>query len=145
MKGKNNKLNIQLFYLSALCRIFTGFSVFTFKFCATYVIRFSKWAYTLAAKNPIYIPAVLGGLIIIGSSMYFLLKFEPQIKGGGIPTAVKYIREGKAFNVIKNVFLVPFAALVTFLSGLPLGNEGPSVQLGCAIGDGVSKFSKKNV
>ena len=145
MSNKSSKLNMPLLYLSALCGIFTGFSVFTFKLLATYIIRFSKWAYGMAAENPIYIPAVLGGLVVIGLGMYFLLKFEPQIKGGGIPTAVKYIREGKAFNVLKNVILVPFAALVTFLSGVPLGNEGPSVQLGCAIGQGVSKFTKRKI
>ncbi|MBR4282129.1 MAG: chloride channel protein, partial [Clostridia bacterium] len=143
--AKNRKLNISFLPLSILCGLFTGFAVFLFKFCATYVIRFSKWAYTVSAQNPIYIPLFVLGITFISVIIYFILKTEPQVKGGGIPTAVKFIREGKAFNVIKNIFLVPISALLTFLSGVPLGNEGPSVQLGCAIGDGVAKFSKKNI
>jgi len=140
---KNQKLNISLIYLSALCGIFAGISVFFFKFCATYVVRFSKWAYGYVSERPLYIPLLIVGLTILSGIIYYILKTEPQVKGGGIPTSVKYIREGKSFNVLKNIFLVPISALITFLSGVPLGNEGPSVQLGCAMGEGVSEFCKK--
>ncbi len=142
---KTPKFNISLLPLSALCGIFTGIGVFFFKFCATYVIQFSKWAYGIASQKPIYILVLFVGISIISGIIYIILKTEPQVKGGGISTAVKYIREGKSFNIIKNIFLVPISALLTFLSGVPLGNEGPSVQLGCAMGEGTSKIFKKNM
>ena len=40
--------------------------------------------------------------------------------------------------------MLPISALITFLAGIPLGTEGPCVQMGTAIGDGVvSTLGKK--
>ncbi len=142
---ENQKLNVYSLLVSAVCGIVTGGFIFLFKYCASYVIRFSKWAYGLASSNPTYIPFLFLGLTLVACAIYFVLKAEPTIKGGGIPTAVSFIRKGTTFSWIKNALLIPVSALLTFLSGVPLGNEGPSVQIGCAIGQGTSKImSRKN-
>ncbi len=67
----------------------------------------------------------------------------PAAKGSGIPLA-----EGAARGMLRVKWLATAAALVTgsflaFLSGMPLGSEGPSVGLGGLIGEGVGKTAKK--
>ena len=45
---------------------------------------------------------------------------------------------------MKNIFFLFTSAMLTYLAGVPLGNEGPSVQIGTALGRGTVKiFSKK--
>ena len=46
----------------------------------------------------------------------------------------------------KTVFILPFSALLTFLCGIPLGTEGPAVQMGTAVGKGTVRiFAKKQL
>ena len=45
---------------------------------------------------------------------------------------------------IQSIFALYISALITFLVGVPLGNEGPSVQMGAAVGKGNSRLLKKN-
>ncbi len=76
--------------------------------------------------------------VIIGS----LVKSEPNIKGSGIPQV-----EGQVQGVIqtnwRSVLWRKFiGGLLANGSGLFLGREGPSIQLGSAIGQGVSEWTK---
>lgn len=69
----------------------------------------------------------------------------PSAKGSGIPMA-----EGCARGVLRIKWLRTLAALIAgsllaFLSGLPLGSEGPSVGMGSMIGEGLGKAAKKPV
>lgn len=67
----------------------------------------------------------------------------PRAKGSGIPLA-----EGTARGMLRVKWLSTAAALIAgsllaFLSGMPLGSEGPSVGIGGLIGEGVGKTAKK--
>ena len=67
----------------------------------------------------------------------------PNARGGGIPTSVGILRGIISFRWLGTLFSVFFASLVTFLFGVPLGTEGPSVQIGTALGRGVSRTCAK--
>ena len=55
-----------------------------------------------------------------------------------------YYRIFEQFFWIKSIFLLPISAIITFFCGIPLGTEGPCVQMGTAIGEGISKgFNSK--
>lgn len=69
----------------------------------------------------------------------------PAAKGSGIPLA-----EGTARGMLRVKWLAAAAGLVAgsllaFLSGMPLGSEGPSIGVGGLIGEGVGKAAKKPV
>jgi len=49
--------------------------------------------------------------------------------------SIAAIRGMTDFKWISSAFLLPISALMTFLCGVPLGTEGPSVQMGTAVGD----------
>lgn len=72
----------------------------------------------------------LGGSILIG---YLLYKYFPFARGSGVPQtkAALYAREGRiTLRTIIGKFLCTSGTLA---SGIPLGREGPSVQVGAGI------------
>jgi CIC family chloride channel protein len=72
----------------------------------------------------------LGGSILIG---YLLFRYFPFARGSGVPQtkAALYARDGRiTLRTIIGKFL---CTSVTLASGIPLGREGPSVQVGAGI------------
>lgn len=131
--------------LSLICGIFTGIIIFAFKLIASYVISASGQVYEFVRLNPSYIPVFFVCLGAIAVGIYYVLKAEPECKGSGIPTAVLYIKKFIQFRWLKTMLLLPVSACLTFFAGIPLGNEGPSVQLGCSTGKGIANiFGKKD-
>src|ERR1035438_4056642 len=65
---------------------------------------------------------------------YLLYRFFPNARGSGVPQtkAALYAREGRI--TMRTVLGKFFCTSVTLASGIPLGREGPSVQVGAGIG-----------
>lgn len=130
--------------LSALVGFVTGIIIFLFKIIASYVIRLSGFLYAHVRANPQFFPLLLTGAILLGLIVSFILKRARECRGGGIPTAVASIRGLIPLKWIQGLFVLFFSTLLTFLGGVPLGNEGPSVQMGTAAGKGISKILGKH-
>jgi len=65
---------------------------------------------------------------------------SPEAAGSGIPHVKAMLIGGKSFNWLR-VLLVKFASgLIGISGGLALGREGPTVQMGAALGMGLSKL-----
>jgi chloride channel protein, CIC family len=81
-----------------------------------------------AAWRRVFIP--VGGSLAMG---YLLYRFFPNARGSGIPQtkAALYAREGRIS--IRTIFGKFFCTSATLASGIPLGREGPSVQVGAGI------------
>lgn len=148
---KNNRFNYirkilsPCVVLSAIAGAATGILISLFKFCSSWVISYSADIYAFVRLNVKYLPLLLFGAAFIGGICALVLKFAPNCKGGGIPTAVAELRGFIKFSWVKNIFILFPSAMLTYIGGVPLGNEGPSVQMGTAVGRGTVKiFSKKN-
>ena len=128
---------------SLLVGIPTGFLVFFFKLAASFVISFSERCFDFVRENPVYLPLLVLGATLIGVVLALILKRAKECRGGGIPTAIASIRGLVPLNWVQGTIVLFISALLTFLSGVPLGNEGPSVQMGTAVGEGCSRFSNK--
>ncbi len=65
---------------------------------------------------------------------YLLYRYFPNARGSGVPQtkAALFAREGRI--TLRTVFGKFFCTSVTLASGIPLGREGPSVQVGAGIG-----------
>lgn len=116
-----------------------------FKLGAKYAVEFSEEIYSLLRENWYYIPVILVLLVAFSFLLVFIYKKEPNIKGGGIPTSIAVIRGVMSFNWLKSLVGTFFLSLSSFLIGVPLGTEGPCVQMGTSLGRGcVSPFIKKH-
>src|ERR1700679_2440025 len=65
---------------------------------------------------------------------YLLYRFFPNARGSGVPQtkAALFAREGRI--TLRTVLGKFFCTSATLASGIPLGREGPSVQVGAGIG-----------
>src|SRR5579862_7146936 len=89
-----------------------------------------------ARLYPVGSPAWHRVLIPITGSLlmgYLLFRFFPNARGSGVPQtkAALYAAEGRIAS--KTVFGKFFCTSATLASGIPLGREGPSVQVGAGI------------
>ena len=139
---KKLKAILSYAFISALSGAFAGTLIFIFKMAASYVIHSSVSFYECARENVEFALLLIFGVALISLAIYFILKYFPDCRGGGIPTVIENIKGNVSFNWITTILFLPLSALFTFFSGIPLGNEGPSVQLGCAAGKGVASLCK---
>lgn len=130
---------------SALTGIFTGAFIFGFKYVSNLVIRFSGDCYAFLSLHPLWILLAVFVVALLAFLMNIIGKYCPHTRGGGIPTAIAILRGLFSFHWLKNLIGTCIASLSTFFIGVPLGNEGPCVQMGTAIGKGtVGLFGRKN-
>jgi CIC family chloride channel protein len=81
-----------------------------------------------AAWHRVLIP--IGGSLLMG---YLLYRYFPDARGSGVPQtkAALYAREGRI--TASTMFGKFFCTSATLASGIPLGREGPTVQVGAGI------------
>ena len=114
----------------------TALTVTLYKFLAHHIIDISKHAYSFFRTHLYFVPLLLGVLFGISVLLAFLFKKYPNLKGGGIPTSIGILRGIITFKWLRSLLGVFTLSLFSFLIGVPLGNEGPSVQMGTSIGRG---------
>ncbi len=145
MKNKITLLTKAFFPLltaSALSGFLTGALIFLFRCAGTFVVRLSQLCHDFA-KGSIW----QGGLVFVLTAVlclgtYYIMKAAPFSKGGGIPFALVLSSVKLKFNWLLTLVATFFSSLITFFVGIPLGNEGPSVQLGALTGFGALKVLK---
>ncbi len=128
----------------ALTGVLTSLVVNLYKACAKYIIAFSEKGYHFLSERLYFIPLILAALLLPAFLFAYIYKKIPNLRGGGIPTSIGILRGIIPFKWVRNLIGIFCMSLVSFLVGVPLGNEGPSVQMGVAIGRGsVFSFGKK--
>ncbi len=113
-----------------------GVLIFLFKISANAVIDLSGSIYDSVNAHPVFFSILVCGAAMLGIFASLILKYAPDGKGGGIPTAVTVLRGLVDFSWIKSIISMFTSAMLTYFCGVPLGNEGPSVQMGTAVGRG---------
>ncbi|MBR7101089.1 MAG: chloride channel protein [Clostridia bacterium] len=144
-KYKNYIINLLLpaFVLGSVTGIITALVVSVYKLCAKLVISMSEKGYHYLGERLYLIPVLLVALFVIALFFSFIYKKIPNLKGGGIPTSIGILRGIITFKWLRNLIGIFIMSLMTFMMGVPLGNEGPSVQIGTAVGRGcVYTFAK---
>jgi H+/Cl- antiporter ClcA len=79
-------------------------------------------------------------LVLVGLFLGWTAKKRPLIKGSGIPQ-IKGVLQGRmSLNWMPDLPLKMLTGLLGLGAGLSLGREGPSVQIGAYVGEGVLSF-----
>lgn len=143
-KNRLKNLIMPAVVFGSLTGVFTAALVMLYKFCAGKAIHASEQIYGYIRGHLWALPIAVAAVFGIAFIYKAMLTKYPNAKGGGIPTSIALLRGITSFRWIANLVWVFFMSLVTFLTGVPLGNEGPSVQMGTAVGKGVIEtFAKK--
>lgn len=124
----------------AFTGLLVGTVVFFFKWVAEWLTEKSIEIYNYAHSNPWIAVAVVAGALALSYAAFWLQKWAPETKGGGIPRAEGVLRGILTFRWLRTGIAVLVNSWISFFAGLPLGSEGPSVLLGTAIGGGTCKL-----
>lgn len=125
--------------------LFTAVVITLYKLCAKHVIAASEAGYHFLRENLLCVIPVLAVLLGVAFLFAHIYRRVPNLKGGGIPTSIGMLRGILPCRWLSNLVGLFFMSLTSFLIGVPLGNEGPSVQMGTAIGQGsVRTMAKKH-
>jgi len=138
------KLVFPIVILGTLTGAVTGASVTLYRFIAHEVIALSQNAYAFMQEKPYLLFLVLPALLAFAFLLGAVYKKMPTLKGGGISGAMGLVGGFFTFEWLKSLIGTVILSLSNFLIGVPLGNEGPSVQIGASIGKAASTaFGKK--
>ena len=143
----NDKLSLSVLFLSMIVGILAGLIATYFELAVHFVSESrTEWLVgSITSLVPLWLAAFLisAGLALIG--YYLVHRFAPEAAGSGIPEiegAMDGIRPVRWWRVLPVKFIGGMGALG---SGMVLGREGPTVQMGGAVGRMVSDvFRVKN-
>ncbi|MFQ6809071.1 MAG: ClC family H(+)/Cl(-) exchange transporter [Blautia sp.] len=122
-----------------LVGIVAGIVVLLYRVILEYAGKGMEWVLGYARTYPVIAGLWFFVLFALACIVGKLVKYEPMISGSGIPQV-----EGEMMGKLDQVWwkVLPAKFLGGFLSlfsGLSLGREGPSIQIGAMVGKAVSK------
>lgn len=144
MKDGGNKTNIKLLLQALIVGVCTGIVVGLFRFGIEKTSAFWLHLFSLAHKNPLWFIAIAAGFVAVAVIAGYFVKQYPHVGGSGIPE-VKLQLQGKlSLQWFPILWRKLIGGILVIGTGLFLGPEGPSLQLGSTIGQGVGQGFKQN-
>lgn len=138
-----HSFRLKIIIESVVVGFFAGLVATFYRFLLEGAINFSRYIYSLQLKNTWMIPLWVLLLVTMGYIVGLVVKKDPMTSGSGIPQ-VEGILVGKLNMNWLSVIVGKFIGGVLCIgAGLSLGREGPSIQIGAAVGQGVSRILKR--
>ncbi|OLN33090.1 H(+)/Cl(-) exchange transporter ClcA [Desulfosporosinus metallidurans] len=152
MKNKHNTYN-SLFHwhsfrlklvLEGICvGILTGLVVVLYRYALERAGVMLTEVYRDLSQRPWLIPIWVVALVGIGYVVGLMVNYEPMISGSGIPQVEGVLLRKLNMQWWKVIIGKFIGGVLAIGAGLSMGREGPSVQLGAAVGQGFSKVFKR--
>jgi CIC family chloride channel protein len=120
--------------LSLLIGALTGLAVVAF-IVVTERLGMRLYPVGSAAWRRVLIP--VAGSLAMGVLLY---RYFPNARGSGVPQTKAALFAGDGFISLRTVLGKFFCTATTLASGIPLGREGPSVQVGAGIGSVLGRW-----
>lgn len=135
------KFQFKLFGEGIIVGIISGLVIVAFR----YALEITE-SLRIAAYSRIHffdwqlLPALFFILLLIAYVLHKIVTMEPMSSGSGIPQVKGTILGFVRMNWLKILFGKFIGGTLAIGAGLSLGREGPSVQLGAVIGQGISRL-----
>ena len=149
-KDLQNKIRIHFLSSTLPALIFGGISgilaglvITLYKFFAKGAVALSEGIFLFLKLTPWFIIPTLALLFGVALILTRIYRKEPELQGGGIPSSIGALQGLFSIRWIRTALGSFFLSLTAFLFGVPLGTEGPSVQIGTALGAGVVENAPK--
>lgn len=120
--------------------VMTGIVVSLFNIAATYISKYSFVIYQWFYDNPFYIPLMFLGLAALALITALVHSRIPEVRGSGVPQTEGVLRGLLTFRWLRVLISTIALSFISFFSGLSLGAEGPSVQIGATTSAGAAKI-----
>lgn len=125
-----------------LAGIISGILVGFFNYIARYLIQWSETIYKGVLQHLWALPLFFGGLIGLALLMALLHKYVPNVRGSGIPNVEGSVRGYLSYKPGRTLLGTFIGSFMSYVAGLPLGSEGPSVQIGAMSSQGITQLLK---
>lgn len=130
--------NIKIILISSLIGVIAGLVSVLYRYALTGAEEISYKMYEFVGNHRMWIPVLFIGLALTGFLIGKLTRKYWLISGSGIPQVKAQITgylEGSWLSTLLAKFI---GGSVAIMAGLSLGREGPSIQLGACVGEGVA-------
>lgn len=133
--------NISIVMKSSLVGILVGGAVVLYRITLNYAEQLSFTMYDFLKNHLMLLPIAILILSFVGYFVGYLVSKDRMISGSGIPQLEGilkgYFRKRKSW--IHTLCCKFFGGAICILGGLSLGREGPSIQLGACVAEGLGK------
>lgn len=96
-------------------------------------------AYGYMKLHPLLLLGWGAGACLVGLLIAWLIRWEPMAAGGGVPQVEGVVLYGLKMRWYAVIAVRYIAGILGSLFGLSFGPEGPSIQMGAAVNQGVSQ------
>ncbi|WP_429970453.1 chloride channel protein [Fructilactobacillus sp. Tb1] len=136
--------NIQFVGISAIIGILTGIVISVFRLLIEKGLNYSLMSFAMIRHNFNVLWLVIVVFVLVGITVGLLMKGNPNIRGSGIPQVEAQLSGNLEMNWFSVLWRKFIAGVLTDSTGVFMGREGPSIQLGGAVGQGVAQGFKKH-
>ncbi len=126
-----------------LVGIISGLLVVFYRFLLEKATIFLRQIYVFQSQNLWFVRVWIPILIIVGYILGVLIKKEKMIRGSGIPQVEGVLLRRLSMDWYRVIIGKFIGGVLAIGAGLSLGREGPSVQIGSAVGQGISRIFKR--
>lgn len=138
-----HSLRIKLMLEGIVVGVFAGLLIVFYRIALERAEEFRLHVLRAQTGN---IKAVILWFILLAIGGYFvgrLVKKDPMISGSGIPQVEGVLVRKLEMNWLSVIVRKIVGGVISISAGLSLGREGPSIQLGAAMGQGISRIFKR--
>ncbi len=141
--GARRNLKFRLVIESLLIGVLTGIIISVFRKATQFLSSKFLLLYEFGQSSYLHAGIVLLLLMVVGLIVGIMVKIDPKIGGSGIPQVAGELRGLIKTDWRRILPLKYFGGILSVSAGLKIGREGPSIQMGAAVGQGFSEVFKR--